>query len=58
MYQKLTIVGHLGRDPEMRYTPSGQATVDGPAATDSSRKKPSGFASVCGANKPKAAINT
>jgi single-strand DNA-binding protein len=23
MYQHLTIVGNLGRDPEMRYTPSG-----------------------------------
>lgn len=24
-YAKLTIVGNLGRDPEMRYTPSGQS---------------------------------
>jgi single-strand DNA-binding protein len=23
MYQKSIVVGHLGRDPEMRYTPSG-----------------------------------
>jgi single-strand DNA-binding protein len=23
MYQKITIVGNLGNDPEMRYTPSG-----------------------------------
>ena len=23
MYQKTVVVGHLGRDPEMRYTPSG-----------------------------------
>ena len=23
MYQKMTIIGNLGRDPEMRYTPSG-----------------------------------
>ena len=23
MYQKTIVVGHLGRDPEMRYTPSG-----------------------------------
>ncbi len=23
MYQKVVIVGHLGSDPEMRYTPSG-----------------------------------
>jgi single-strand DNA-binding protein len=27
MYQKLTIIGNLGRDPEMRYTPSGQAVT-------------------------------
>ncbi len=25
MYQKLIIIGNLGNDPEMRYTPSGQA---------------------------------
>jgi single-strand DNA-binding protein len=24
MYEKLIIVGNLGKDPEMRYTPSGQ----------------------------------
>ncbi len=23
MYQRTIVVGHLGRDPEMRYTPSG-----------------------------------
>lgn len=23
MYQQVTLVGHLGRDPEMRYTPTG-----------------------------------
>jgi single-strand DNA-binding protein len=23
MYQKTVVIGHLGRDPEMRYTPSG-----------------------------------
>jgi single-strand DNA-binding protein len=23
MYQKTVVVGHLGRDPELRYTPSG-----------------------------------
>ena len=27
MYQSITIVGRLGRDPEMRYTPSGQAVT-------------------------------
>ncbi len=24
MYQKLTVIGNLGNDPEMRYTPTGQ----------------------------------
>jgi single-strand DNA-binding protein len=28
MYHKLIIVGNLGRDPEMRYTPSGQAVTN------------------------------
>ena len=33
MYQKLVIVGNLGRDPEMRYTPSGQAVTNFSMAT-------------------------
>jgi len=33
MYQKLIIVGHLGRDPELRYTPSGQAVTNFSVAT-------------------------
>jgi single-strand DNA-binding protein len=33
MYQKLTIVGNLGRDPELRYTPSGQAVCNFSVAT-------------------------
>lgn len=28
MYQKLTIVGNLGQDPEMRYMPDGQAVTN------------------------------
>jgi len=24
MYQQITLIGNLGKDPEMRYTPSGQ----------------------------------
>lgn len=28
MYHTLIIVGNLGRDPEMRYTPSGQAVTN------------------------------
>ena len=34
MYQKIIIVGNLGRDPEMRYTPSGQAVTSFPIATN------------------------
>jgi single-strand DNA-binding protein len=34
MYQKLTIVGNLGNDPEMRYTPSGQAVTNLSVATN------------------------
>ncbi|MEX2161867.1 MAG: single-stranded DNA-binding protein [Anaerolineales bacterium] len=33
-YQKLTIVGNLGRDPEMRYTPTGQAVTSFSVATN------------------------
>jgi len=33
MYQKLVIVGNLGNDPEMRYTPSGQAVTNFNVAT-------------------------
>ena len=28
MYEKIIIVGNLGRDPEMRYTPSGDAVTN------------------------------
>lgn len=34
MYQKLTIVGNLGTDPEMRYTPKGQAVTNLSVATN------------------------
>ena len=34
MYQKLTLIGNLGRDPEMRYTPSGQAVTKLSVATN------------------------
>ncbi len=33
MYQKLVIVGNLGHDPELRYTPSGQAVTNFNVAT-------------------------
>ncbi len=34
MYQKITIIGNLGRDPEMRYLPSGQAVTNMSVATN------------------------
>lgn len=34
MYQKLLIVGNLGNDPEMRYTPTGQAVTNLSVATN------------------------
>lgn len=34
MYQKITLVGNLGQDPELRYTPSGQAVCNMTVATD------------------------
>ncbi len=34
MYQKIVIVGNLGRDPEMRYTPSGQPVTNFSMATN------------------------
>jgi single-strand DNA-binding protein len=34
MYHTIIIVGNLGRDPEMRYTPSGQAVTTLSVATN------------------------
>ena len=34
MYNTIIIVGNLGRDPEMRYTPSGQAVTNFNVATN------------------------
>lgn len=34
MYQKVVIVGRLGRDPEMRYMPDGTALTSFSVATD------------------------
>jgi len=36
MYQTIIIVGNLGRDPEMRYTPGGQAVTSFSVAVDDS----------------------
>ena len=34
MYHNIIIVGNLGKDPEMRYTPSGQAVTNFNVATN------------------------
>ena len=34
MYQKITIVGNLGRDPEMRYLPNGTPVTNFSVATN------------------------
>jgi single-strand DNA-binding protein len=41
-FQTLIIVGNLGRDPEMRYTPSGQAVTSFSVAVSRSYNNPSG----------------
>ena len=33
MYQKMIIAGHLGKDPEMRYAPNGDAVTNFSVAT-------------------------
>ena len=42
MVNKVTLVGRLGKDPETRYTPSGQAVCNFSLATDESFKDRSG----------------
>lgn len=37
MYQKLVIVGRLGRDPELRYTPQGKPVASFSVAVDTYR---------------------
>jgi len=41
-YHTIIIVGHLGRDPEMRYTPSGQPVTSFSVATSRSYTNQSG----------------
>lgn len=42
MYQKLLLVGRVGKDPEMRYTPSGKAVATFSMATNRNHKDPAG----------------
>ncbi|HKQ79390.1 MAG TPA: single-stranded DNA-binding protein [Blastocatellia bacterium] len=41
-FNKITIVGHLGRDPELRYTPQGTALCKMSIATTEKRKNVAG----------------
>jgi single-strand DNA-binding protein len=42
MYQKLVVVGHLGRDPEMRYTQDGTPVTNFSVATSRRWNNPDG----------------
>jgi single-strand DNA-binding protein len=44
MFHKLILVGNLGRDPEMRYTPSGQAVTNLSVASNRQYTKSDGEA--------------
>jgi single-strand DNA-binding protein len=39
---RVILIGRLGKDPEIKYTPSGMALVTFPLATDESRKDSDG----------------
>src|ERR687890_481089 len=41
-YNKIHIIGNLGRDPELRYTPQGTAVCQFSVATNESRRDKSG----------------
>jgi len=43
-FNRITIVGYLGKDPEIRYTPDGQAVCHFSVATSEKRKDRSGEA--------------
>lgn len=41
-YNKVTLIGNLGQDPELRYTPSGEAVCNFSLATNERRKDKTG----------------
>jgi single stranded DNA-binding protein len=41
-FNKITIVGYLGRDPELRYTPQGTAVCNFSVATTEKRRNARG----------------
>ena len=66
MFHTIIIVGNLGKDPEMKYTPSGQPVTNFSVASNRSynepaasrSRKPSGSASPPGESWRKPAIST
>lgn len=62
---KVILIGNLGKDPELRYTPNSKAVATFSLATtekwkdkeDSFRKKPNGTISWPGENRPKSVKN-
>lgn len=44
MFQEITIIGHLGNDPELRYTQSGKPVASFSVAVNNTRKTPDGEA--------------
>ena len=42
MYNKVQLIGNLGKDPDLRYTPSGAAVATFPLATSEKRKNKDG----------------
>ena len=65
---KVILIGNLGRDPEVRYAPSGSAicnvtlatsrAVEGQEPAATSRKKPNGTASSSTTGWPRSPANT
>ena len=41
-YNKVTLIGNLGQDPELRYTPSGEAVCNFSLATNERKKDKTG----------------
>lgn len=41
-FNKIIVIGNLGRDPELRYTPQGNAVCDFSVATNEKRRDKSG----------------
>lgn len=63
-FNKITIVGYLGKDPEIRYLPDSTAvcsfsvaTTEKRSAAGNRKSKQRGFASQSGASKAKLAAN-